>query len=83
MAPVGCGSSSAHASINPHLVVRLAATAVSGLLQCCCCCLFVLGYRRRYGQQLVPVEDDALLAYKPDPCMELLGFTAKENVPRW
>jgi hypothetical protein len=29
------------------------------------------------------VEDDGLLAYKPGPCMELLGFTAKENVPRW
>lgn len=37
----------------------------------------------RYGQQLVPVEDDALLAYKPEPCLELLGFTARENVPRW
>ncbi|WIA30238.1 hypothetical protein OEZ86_000329 [Tetradesmus obliquus] len=39
------------------------------------------GYK--YGQQLVPVEDDALLAYKPEPCLELLGFTARENVPRW
>eukprot|EP00882_Tetradesmus_deserticola_P013013 GHRQ01013798.1.p1 GENE.GHRQ01013798.1~~GHRQ01013798.1.p1 ORF type:complete len:331 (+),score=136.25 GHRQ01013798.1:127-1119(+) len=39
------------------------------------------GYK--YGQQLVPVEDDGLLQYKPGPCMELLGFTAKDNVPRW
>jgi hypothetical protein len=45
----------------------------------CICYLLPL----RYGQQLVPVEDDGLLAYKPGPCMELLGFTARENVPRW
>eukprot|EP00878_Enallax_costatus_P041287 GHUV01047937.1.p1 GENE.GHUV01047937.1~~GHUV01047937.1.p1 ORF type:complete len:278 (+),score=102.21 GHUV01047937.1:231-1064(+) len=37
----------------------------------------------KYGQQLVPLDDDSLLHYKPGKCMELLGFTDKENIPRW
>lgn len=37
----------------------------------------------RYGKQIVPLDDDTLLHYKPGKCMELLGFTDRVNVPRW
>lgn len=40
----------------------------------------------RYGQQLVPVPDAAtaeLMRYSPGKCMDLIGFTSKDNVPRW
>lgn len=48
----------------------------NGKAHMCCAIL-------RYGQQLVPLDDDGLLHYKPGKCMELLGFTDKENIPRW
>lgn len=40
----------------------------------------------RYGQQLVPVPDAAtaeLMRYTPGKCLDLIGFTSTDNIPRW
>jgi len=47
------------------------------------CCVYC---GRRYGQQLVPIPDAAtadLMRYSPGKCMDLIGFTSRDNIPRW
>ena len=72
------GTKRAARNVTPHHsgILWCLAHQPLAIMQLCC-------FSIRYGQQLVPLDDDGILHYKPGKCMELLGFTDKENIPRW